>query len=109
MIQIISTCAWRDLSDRHLYREGDPFPFDGREIPEERLQALLSGQNMAGLAVIRAVELPDEPQRGSQQQAPEGAVEAEKPAPAKEPEQQTAEAQAQPQKKTTAKRSRKKN
>ena len=51
---------WRDNSDGHLYREGEPFPFDGREIPKERLDSLESGHNRAGLRLIRAVEVQDD-------------------------------------------------
>lgn len=51
-----SIMTWRDLTDRHLYHEGDIFPHDGREIPEERIASLLSGLNGAGRAVISEVE-----------------------------------------------------
>ena len=36
MKKYISARTWRDLTDKHLYREGDPFPFDGREVPAAR-------------------------------------------------------------------------
>lgn len=78
MTQLVSACTWRDLSDQHLYHKGDLFPFDGREVPEDRLNALMSGQNMAGLALIRAEEVADEPEEGTQQEAPEGGKEDEK-------------------------------
>ena len=78
MIQLVSACTWRDLSDQHLYHKGELFPFDGREVPEDRLTALMSGQNMAGLALIRAEEVQDEPEEGAQQEAPEEAKEDEK-------------------------------
>ena len=48
--------TWRDLTDGHLYNAGDPFPWDGREVPEERIYALKSSQNKAGFALIKAVE-----------------------------------------------------
>jgi len=51
----ISTMTWRDLTDSHLYHEGDPFPFDGREIPEDRLEFLAGTQNKVGSAVIELV------------------------------------------------------
>lgn len=57
----ISTDLWRDLTDKHLYHAGDPFPFDGREIPEDRINSLLSEHNLAGYALIRLVE--DEPEK----------------------------------------------
>jgi len=62
----ISLTVWRDLTDRHLYAEGDPFPHDGRAIPPARLKALETGENQAGLALIQRIEQPDEqiPVRG---------------------------------------------
>ena len=85
-MKYISITTWRDLTDRHLYHEGDPFPFDGREIPKERLTALTSGQNLAGLALVRAEEANGEPEEGTQEEAPEGATEAKETASAEEPE-----------------------
>ena len=69
----ISLREWRDNTDGHLYREGEPFPFDGREIPKERLEALESGRNRAGLRLIRAVEVQDEPEEARKEEAPEKA------------------------------------
>lgn len=69
----ISTVTWRDNTDGHLYREGEPFPFDGREIPKERLEALESGRNRAGLRLIRAVEVQDEPKEAPKGEAPKKA------------------------------------
>ena len=59
-MQYISTGTWRDLTDHHLYADGDVFPHDGREIPAERLAYLAGTQNKAGFAVIKAVETPHE-------------------------------------------------
>lgn len=59
-MQYISTATWRDLTDHHLYADGDVFPYDGREIPAERLAYLAGTQNMAGFAVIKAAETPHE-------------------------------------------------
>lgn len=70
-----STVQWRDLTDGHLYSAGDPFPWDGREIPEERINALKSSQNKAGFAVIKAVE---EPGKTNATKAEETAEKAEK-------------------------------
>lgn len=58
----ISRLDWRDLTDRHLYRPGDPFPWDGREIPEERIRELESGTNAAGLVLIQAEVTEDAPE-----------------------------------------------
>ena len=51
-----STCEWRDMTDKHLYKPGESFPFDGREIPADRIESLKSGKNRAGVAVIREVK-----------------------------------------------------
>ena len=56
----ISTTQWRDLRDGHLYEAGEPFPHDGREIPEERIAELTTTQNKAGFALIKAVQTPDD-------------------------------------------------
>ena len=42
-MSFISIARWRDAEDGHLYREGEIFPFDGREINPERLEALVTG------------------------------------------------------------------
>lgn len=55
-MKYISTREWRDLTDGHLYRDGEPFPYDGRAIPPERIDSLMSGKNLAGIALIRPVE-----------------------------------------------------
>ena len=74
---------WRDNSDGHLYREGEPFPFDGREIPKERLDSLESGHNRAGLRLIRAEEVQDEPEEVRKEEVPKKAPEGRKTAPRK--------------------------
>jgi hypothetical protein len=74
---------WLDNSDGHLYREGEPFPFDGREIPEERLEALESGHNRAGLRLIQAEEVQDEPEEVRKEETPKKATEGRKTAPKK--------------------------
>ena len=40
----------------HLYNPGDPFPYDAREIPANRIAELSGSQNKAGFALIKAVE-----------------------------------------------------
>ena len=69
----VSTQVWRDLTDGHLYTEGEKFPFDGREIAPERLAELESGRNRAGLRLIRALDARDEPEEARDQGAPYGA------------------------------------
>lgn len=61
MKKYISVRMWRDLTDKHLYHGGDPFPFDGREVPAERLQELESASNRAGLQMIRGIITEDAP------------------------------------------------
>lgn len=72
-MKYISTVTWRDNTDGHLYREGEPFPFDGREIPKDRLEALESGRNRAGLRLIRACEVQNEPEEAPKEEAPKKA------------------------------------
>ena len=55
----IGTSEWRDLESGHLYQAGDPFPYDGQTVSDERITALSTAQNKAGLALIKAVEEPD--------------------------------------------------
>ena len=83
MVKYVSAQVWQDLTDMHLYAEGEPFPFDGREIPKERLEALESGWNRAGLRLIRAVEVQDEPEEVRKEEAPKKAPEGRKTAPKK--------------------------
>lgn len=45
-----------DLKDGgHSYQKGDAFPFDGKEIPSERLEELSSDQNRLGCPLIELV------------------------------------------------------
>lgn len=77
-MKYISTVTWRDNTDGHLYREGELFPFDGREIPKDRMEALESGRNRAGLRLIRAVEVQGKPKEARKEEAPEKATEGRK-------------------------------
>ena len=79
----ISCANWRDLTDGHLYREGEPFPFDGREISPERLDELMNVRNRAGLVLIRAIEVQNEPEEALKEEEPKKAPEGRKTAPAK--------------------------
>ena len=68
----ISACTWRDLTDGHLYREGDSFPFDGREVGADRLEELTSGHNRAGLRLLKEIptkaeEAPETPETPSEE------------------------------------------
>lgn len=82
-MKYFSTVEWRDNSDGHLYREGELFPFDGREISAERLNELESGHNRAGLRLIVAVESGNEPEEALKEEAPKKASGGRKTAPAK--------------------------
>lgn len=96
----ICLATWRDLTDGHLYHEGDRFPFDGREVPADRTDALENGRNRAGLRLIRKVESEPEDQADpevkapkkatTEVKAPEKAAAARKTATAKEPEKKAA-------------------
>lgn len=55
-----SLITWRDLTDKHLYHEGDEFPFDGRDVSEERINQLTGSHNLAEIAVIKRVDDPVE-------------------------------------------------
>ena len=70
----ISLATWRDLTDGHLYHEGEPFPFDGREIPGDRIEALESGRNRAGFRLIRADKASDGQPEGKKPEAPKKAT-----------------------------------
>ena len=61
-----SLLEWRDNSDGHLYREGEHFPFDGREIPKERLEwemKFMNANEMVNITMyeneVLGVSLPD--------------------------------------------------
>ena len=82
-MKYISVTAWRDLTDGHLYREGEPFPFDGREVSGARLDELMNGRNRAGLRLIRAVESGNEPEEAQKEEAPKKASDGRKTASAK--------------------------
>lgn len=73
-MKYISTGTWRDLTDGHLYHEGEPFPFDGRAVPEDRIEALESGRNRAGLRLIRADKASDEQPEAKKPEAPKKAT-----------------------------------
>ena len=77
-MKYISATQWRDLTDRHLYAEGDEFPFDGRDVPAERLDELAGSGNRAGFPLIRAVDVQDEPEEVRKEEAPKKAHEGRK-------------------------------
>lgn len=90
MMRFISLATWRDLTDGHLYHEGDVFPFDGREVPADRTDALENGRNRAGLRLIRRAEPENVETAVHEEKAPKKATTARKTASAKEPERKAA-------------------
>ena len=85
MKKFISVTTWRDLTDGHLYHEGESFPFDGRVITGDRMDALETGRNGAAMRLILAVEVQDEQPEGQTVNAPEGAKKPRKTASRKKP------------------------
>lgn len=57
--------TFRDLQDGHLYKAGETFPFDGREVPQERIDALVTGRNASSMALLEEVEeiIKEEPKK----------------------------------------------
>ena len=62
MKKAVCLMTWVDVTDGHEYRGGDPFPHDGREIKDERLDELASAENMIGTPVINVTEV-EEPKK----------------------------------------------
>ena len=69
-----SIYEWRDLEDRHLYRYGEKYPHDDREVSAERIAELSSKQNKAGFALIEAIEEPVKEIPTSESEAPKKAT-----------------------------------
>ena len=55
-MKAISLATWVDLTDSHEYHEGEAFPHDGREIPEDRLNELSTALNQTGVPLILVEE-----------------------------------------------------
>lgn len=50
---------FRDLKDNgHVYKVGDIFPYDGKEIPEARIAELSGSNNRQGTPLIELVPEP---------------------------------------------------
>lgn len=47
---------FRDLTDNHVYKKDDVFPFDGREVDENRIKELSTKKNKIGKVLIVKVE-----------------------------------------------------
>lgn len=50
---------FKDLDDGHIYEKGKDFPYDNREIPEERINMLTSVNNKMGVVLVVEKELED--------------------------------------------------
>lgn len=65
-----SLITWRDLTDKHLYHKGDKFPFDGRDVSEERINQLVGIHNLAGITVIERIDEPAEEKPVQKEETP---------------------------------------
>ena len=60
---------FRDTQDnRHAYNVGDVFPHDGRTISQERINALVSGNNYQQVPLIKYV--PDKAEKKVEKKSP---------------------------------------
>ena len=57
MKKYISLMTWVDQTDGHEYHEGESFPHDGKEIPEDRIKDLSTDSNQIGRPVISVEEV----------------------------------------------------
>lgn len=73
-MKLVSVTNWVDFEDEHYYREGESYPFDGREIPEERIAELSGSENKAGFPLIKAVEAPSNKKPKKAEETPEKGV-----------------------------------
>ena len=62
MKKLISLMTWVDQTDGHEYHEGESFPHDGREIPEDRIKELSTPDNQIGRPVVLVSET-EEPKK----------------------------------------------
>ena len=46
---------FKDNQDNHVYKIGDKFPHDNREIDEKRIKELMNRKNKLGYAVIKEI------------------------------------------------------
>ena len=67
MKKLVSLRTWVDLTDGHEYVTGEPFPHDGREIPEKRLKELSGTENDTGTPLIAEMEVQDEKPKGKKE------------------------------------------
>lgn len=54
MYKVIS--PFKDLEENHIYKTGDVFPFDKKEISVERIKSLSTDKNKTGKPLIEKIE-----------------------------------------------------
>lgn len=92
-MKYVSIARWRDLEDRHLYEPGEKYPYDGREVSDERITALAGTQNKAGFALIKAVGKKNAETPAEEPKAAEKPVETPENEPVNEQEEKPVKAQ----------------
>ena len=50
---------FKDLEEDHIYKKGEDFPYDDKEIKEERINALSTINNKMGIILIAEKEIED--------------------------------------------------
>lgn len=50
---------FKDLTDGHIYRAGDPFPRSGATVSQKRAKELMSKKNLRGVPLIEKVVIED--------------------------------------------------
>ena len=50
-------CRFADMQDgNHIYEVGDVFPWDGRDVADDRIAELASKDNKIGVPLIKAIK-----------------------------------------------------
>lgn len=50
-------CRFADMQDgNHIYEVGDIFPWDGKDVADDRIEELASKNNKIGVPLIKAVK-----------------------------------------------------
>ena len=58
-----SLTIWVDLIDGHEYHEGEQYPHDGREVPADRIDSLMTAMNSTGKPLIEGMPDKIEPKK----------------------------------------------
>lgn len=68
-----------DLADKcHRYKVGETYPRKGYKPDEERIKALVSGDNKAGVKLIKEVKAPAKKKTSKKKATPKGGKKASK-------------------------------